>query len=656
MRKIFYFALFIFVFHSVASADLYRILGVMSYSSLEKITKNYERTKERIHPNHNSNSRESRERFQELEEAYEILSDSEHRAQYDKHLKETQTDKELNFYKTIGVLSDSSPEQITKAYKERRPIVHPDRHNNNDESNRRFKELQKAFKTLADPMLRLKHNASLGIGKNYILPYFSAEREQRQRDLREQASDRRVHTGTVQKDIDGSNIKALFIEGAEQIAENREIVDAWNKQVFQLAQDLEKEGGSENIEEAISWYRMLAQEGHLEATWELAPLLEDIDIEEALYRYSQVQVLDTDGELARSVVFRQAQIYQVGVYKEEKAILLPNPERAAELYEEAFRLGVPQQKIAEQYDKHRDYQMALKWQLREKNGSDKQQLTGDKEESRLMVMKDWYFHQPYRNALTSLHSAIAHRDQNDLPEDGTTLGERQEAVIAMIHSVFDEEIDINAQDSFGETGLDYAIHRGYLQVVELLLEMNINVNIPNRLGEIALFHALEDWDLHRRKPLINIRDEETIQRILSSLIRRTDLSIRNQKDRLPLYLAIRYHHPKSAVEIIQNGGAENLTDRELYGLLYLVVNNKYDQSGVAEEIIKRGGAKNLSKEQHNKLLQLSIRNGHSNVVRFLKQTPVMAGPPQIRPESGSASQFLNFCRNFFSLSLNPRDK
>ena len=63
MRKIFLFC-FIFLFHLAASADLYRILGVMPDSPLEKITKNYERAKERIHPEHNSNSRESRERLQ----------------------------------------------------------------------------------------------------------------------------------------------------------------------------------------------------------------------------------------------------------------------------------------------------------------------------------------------------------------------------------------------------------------------------------------------------------------------------------------------------------------------------------------------------------------------------------------------------------------
>lgn len=82
MRKILVFY-FIFIFHPVVSADSYRILGVMSYSPLEQITKNYERIKERVHPSNNFNSQESRERFEELEAAYAILSDPDHRAQYD---------------------------------------------------------------------------------------------------------------------------------------------------------------------------------------------------------------------------------------------------------------------------------------------------------------------------------------------------------------------------------------------------------------------------------------------------------------------------------------------------------------------------------------------------------------------------------------------
>ena len=54
------------VFSSAASGYLYRKLGVLSYSPSEKITENFERFKKRIHPNYNSNSEESRERFQEL--------------------------------------------------------------------------------------------------------------------------------------------------------------------------------------------------------------------------------------------------------------------------------------------------------------------------------------------------------------------------------------------------------------------------------------------------------------------------------------------------------------------------------------------------------------------------------------------------------------
>ena len=256
----------------------------------------------------------------------------------------------------------------------------------------------------------------------------------------------------------------------------------WNEQVFQLAKDLEKEGGEANITEAVSYYRRLAQESHIDAAWRLARLLEDRDIKEAFYRYKQVQNLDTDGgDLARSSVFRQAQLYHIGVYKGKNEIFAPNSKKASELYEEAFRLGVSQQEIAMQYDRQQDYQMALEWQQREESNKPSQQLTKDTKGSILLMQHKWqrkpdYVQQIRGGKLTELHLAILHQDGQL-----RSTQKKQHAVLTMIHSILrNEKTDINAQDIWKRTPLHLAISRWYFEVVELLLRLGADVNIPDK--------------------------------------------------------------------------------------------------------------------------------------------------------------------------------
>ena len=358
-------------FSPAALGDLYQLFGVMSYSSLEQITTSYEQTKERIHPDFHSNSEESRERFEELEEAYAVLSDPDRRSQYNQSLKKTQTDEAPDFYKYLGVLSNSSPKQITKAYHQRRTRFHPDRHDNNKESNERSKKLREAFETLEDPIKRFRHDAKLK--KDYVIPHLKRDKETGEGNLNKEDF---ISSEAIQASIFESDATAQFKPKSDSGEWARDEFETalWNEQVFQLAKLLEQEGGEGNINEAVSWYRKLAQEDHLDAAWRLAFLLENINIEEALYRYKQVQLLDSDGDLARSSVFRQAQLYQAGVYEKEKELLSPDLKKASLLYEEAFRLGVPSKKIVREYDKHQDFLKALEWRQREENNNPSQQL------------------------------------------------------------------------------------------------------------------------------------------------------------------------------------------------------------------------------------------------------------------------------------------
>lgn len=64
--------------------DPYEVLGVARDASAEEIKRAYRRLAHRYHPDRNPGDRDSEERFKEVQAAYEILSDPERRARYDR--------------------------------------------------------------------------------------------------------------------------------------------------------------------------------------------------------------------------------------------------------------------------------------------------------------------------------------------------------------------------------------------------------------------------------------------------------------------------------------------------------------------------------------------------------------------------------------------
>ncbi len=64
--------------------DFYEILGVSKSSSQDEIKKAYRKTAMQFHPDRNPGDKASEEKFKEAAEAYEILSDTDKRAQYDR--------------------------------------------------------------------------------------------------------------------------------------------------------------------------------------------------------------------------------------------------------------------------------------------------------------------------------------------------------------------------------------------------------------------------------------------------------------------------------------------------------------------------------------------------------------------------------------------
>jgi molecular chaperone DnaJ len=69
----------------MSKRDFYEILGVSKSSSADEIKKAYRKVAMQFHPDRNPGDKEAEEKFKEAAEAYEILSDQDKRAQYDRY-------------------------------------------------------------------------------------------------------------------------------------------------------------------------------------------------------------------------------------------------------------------------------------------------------------------------------------------------------------------------------------------------------------------------------------------------------------------------------------------------------------------------------------------------------------------------------------------
>src|SRR5581483_9042853 len=64
--------------------DYYEILAVERTASLDEIKKSYRKLALQFHPDRNPDNKEAEEKFKEATEAYEVLSDTDKRARYDR--------------------------------------------------------------------------------------------------------------------------------------------------------------------------------------------------------------------------------------------------------------------------------------------------------------------------------------------------------------------------------------------------------------------------------------------------------------------------------------------------------------------------------------------------------------------------------------------
>ena len=69
----------------MAKRDYYEILGVVKTASADEIKKAYRKVAMQFHPDRNPGDKSAEEKFKEAAEAYEVLSDTDKKSQYDRY-------------------------------------------------------------------------------------------------------------------------------------------------------------------------------------------------------------------------------------------------------------------------------------------------------------------------------------------------------------------------------------------------------------------------------------------------------------------------------------------------------------------------------------------------------------------------------------------
>lgn len=69
----------------MSKRDFYEVLGVAKSANADEIKKAYRKLAMKIHPDRNPDDKAAEEKFKEANEAYEVLSDEDKRAAYDRH-------------------------------------------------------------------------------------------------------------------------------------------------------------------------------------------------------------------------------------------------------------------------------------------------------------------------------------------------------------------------------------------------------------------------------------------------------------------------------------------------------------------------------------------------------------------------------------------
>ena len=91
--------------------DYYKVLGLSKTATAEEIKKAYRKLARKLHPDINPNDKEANAKFQQLNEANEVLGNPEKRKKYDKYGKDWENGEEYEKYKQQQQHSNARQQQ-----------------------------------------------------------------------------------------------------------------------------------------------------------------------------------------------------------------------------------------------------------------------------------------------------------------------------------------------------------------------------------------------------------------------------------------------------------------------------------------------------------------------------------------------------------------
>ncbi|GEM_PF-3289858 len=95
----------------MAFVDYYKVLSIDKTASADEIKKAYRKLARKYHPDVNPNDNEAKQRFQEINEANEVLSDPEKRKKYDQYGDIGNMERSMK-KRSNNTVSPNPPEEI----------------------------------------------------------------------------------------------------------------------------------------------------------------------------------------------------------------------------------------------------------------------------------------------------------------------------------------------------------------------------------------------------------------------------------------------------------------------------------------------------------------------------------------------------------------
>ncbi len=100
-------------------SDYYKILGITNDSNQIQIRKAFRELALQYHPDKNKNSEDSKEKFMEIVQAYEVLSDVKARERYDSNKVNEKKFQKFNWTPSADFANFYSYENLKREYNER---------------------------------------------------------------------------------------------------------------------------------------------------------------------------------------------------------------------------------------------------------------------------------------------------------------------------------------------------------------------------------------------------------------------------------------------------------------------------------------------------------------------------------------------------------